>query len=524
MFKKWWFWVIVVVVLFVIVGTCTSPESEKVTEEIPSYSIAEINDISYGNVKRFEYNVVIPEEVTPEQMKLVVKDVVDKAKKGEKFNAIVVMMYDYPEYIGYGYTLGRVVFAPDGDWSKADTVEAGDYNKMKFGWLELRNKDWTKRLTKKEVEIWKTWQDKAEEESKSSELLDEDEITKWVAQKFGISPDDVTNILIKQSEWLSSNITIEKSTEDTQEDSKFNQLFEEGKKLIEEDHLTDGISKLLEAKKIKSNEEINKLLEDAYFERGEYFFNQKEYEKAKADLSKVSPKSENYTKAKELLDEIENMYVEQILKEYEDAINKKDYTTAVSKVKELEKNYPNYPELWKYKKDIFDLLFDIALSETKKDNLDSAKIYVNQCLSIYPTSTKAKTLYTRIMMQYFEGSDSLLIAFGGFEYKHSIGYSNAPTGYKFACFYIAVKNISPSTIHVNPNYLTLVDSKGYAYGYSSATFEFSTYFDAVDLPPESKNAGWIAFQIREDGKPIKIIYDDKFTPEIQIDVTDEYWD
>jgi len=203
MFKKWWFWVIVVVALFVIVGTCTSPEPEKVSEKIPSYSIAKIKDISYGNVKRFEYHVVIPDEVTPEQMKLVVKDVVDKAKKEEKFNAIVVMMYDYPEYIDHGYTLGRAVFAPDGDWSKADTVEAGDYSKMEFNWVDLRNKDWSKRLTKKEVEIWKTWQDKyAKEESKSSELPDEKEITKWVAQKFGISEDDVMKVMIKQTEWM----------------------------------------------------------------------------------------------------------------------------------------------------------------------------------------------------------------------------------------------------------------------------------------------------------------------------------
>jgi hypothetical protein len=40
----------------------------------------------------------------------------------ESFNAFNIFYYDYEEYIGHGYVLGKAVYAPGDDWGKADTA------------------------------------------------------------------------------------------------------------------------------------------------------------------------------------------------------------------------------------------------------------------------------------------------------------------------------------------------------------------------------------------------------------------
>ena len=71
------------------------------------------------------------------------------------------------------------------------------------------------------------------------------------------------------------------------ENSDFNSLFNEGVRLIEENHLSAGIEKLLEAKKINTNPELENILNKAYFERGEYFFQNNEFEKALRDFESM---------------------------------------------------------------------------------------------------------------------------------------------------------------------------------------------------------------------------------------------
>ncbi len=83
--------------------------------------------------------------------------------------------------------------------------------------------------------------------------------------------------------------------------TEFQKLFEEGVQRIEENHLTDGIQLLLEAKKIKTTPEIEKILNDAYFERGEYFFQNNDFEKSMRDFENMTVLTPN---AKKMIDQM----------------------------------------------------------------------------------------------------------------------------------------------------------------------------------------------------------------------------
>ena len=69
--------------------------------------------------------------------------------------------------------------------------------------------------------------------------------------------------------------------------TEFKKLYEKATKLIEKNQLTDGINLLLQAKEINSTPEIDAILNKAYFERGEYFFQNDNYEKAFSDFESM---------------------------------------------------------------------------------------------------------------------------------------------------------------------------------------------------------------------------------------------
>ena len=165
------------------------------------YHIAKLEDISFSNIKRYRISAVIEEQVTPEQMKSVAKAIVEGFKKDHEFNTLVVFLYDYDEYVGDIYTLGRVIYAPDGDFAKAKYVETGDYSKMSYS-FELMNKDWSLRLTPDEVKVWKAWQDAYF----AQQNPDEEKITAEIAKKFGLTTDQVNSILTKQTLWTVSDL------------------------------------------------------------------------------------------------------------------------------------------------------------------------------------------------------------------------------------------------------------------------------------------------------------------------------
>jgi energy-converting hydrogenase A subunit M len=72
--------------------------------------------------------------------------------------------------------------------------------KYKF---ELKEKDWSKRLTEEEVGILAAWNEEYDlQEKQSSDLPKDEDIHKKIAEKYNISMEDVKKILMKQLGWM----------------------------------------------------------------------------------------------------------------------------------------------------------------------------------------------------------------------------------------------------------------------------------------------------------------------------------
>ena len=161
---------------------------------LQDYRVIDMVPMHVGGAKRYEHRIVVDEKVTTKQLKDIADEVIKKAKGSDPFNAIVINFYDYEDYAGSSPTLGKVEYAPYGDWSKAGEVKTGDYSSMKATY-KLLEKDWNNRLTQEEVEIYRAWKDRIEEG------MDEDEAIEEVAGQHSISVEEVNNTLIKQMNW-----------------------------------------------------------------------------------------------------------------------------------------------------------------------------------------------------------------------------------------------------------------------------------------------------------------------------------
>lgn len=177
------------------------------TIDIPTYSIEMIDDVSFTNVKRYVYQVVIKEKTNIEQLQYLSEIIVNIAKDKTPFNALAIHYYDNPVYIGHGCTLGDATFTPDGDWAKANTVPTGSYDRMKFVY-ELLEKDWNKQLSEEEVKIFKDWYLEYDKEynrlssSGSTDLPNEDKIDKIIAKKYSKTKEDIYEIMLRHLTWI----------------------------------------------------------------------------------------------------------------------------------------------------------------------------------------------------------------------------------------------------------------------------------------------------------------------------------
>lgn len=205
--------IILIISLILTISACggekVSQDEVKQEDSISTdieYEVVEKNEFHIPNAKRYSWEVVVKEKVNAEQLEELSKEIIEIAKKETKFNSISVGFYDREEYIGTGFTLGKVEYAPEGDWGKANTVKTGEYDKMDYNY-SLMEKDWDKQLVKEEVKIYKAWKDLYEEKDTGSDLPDEDEINEEIASQFNISKDEVSEIMLKQITWQFDNIS-----------------------------------------------------------------------------------------------------------------------------------------------------------------------------------------------------------------------------------------------------------------------------------------------------------------------------
>lgn len=104
-------------------GTSYEPSPDN---GVPSYEIISIEDASIGKTVRTVVRVNYKAYTTrPGFHELVAKDVVKKITEKQEVNAIAVFFYRGPT-AEHTY-LGKVVWAPHGDWSEASNAVTGNY-------------------------------------------------------------------------------------------------------------------------------------------------------------------------------------------------------------------------------------------------------------------------------------------------------------------------------------------------------------------------------------------------------------
>lgn len=128
---------VVVIVVVAIFAGCVEEPQDKVAQDkiaIPMYQIVEQEDISIYNTVRVSFRVVVPSNITEQEIKDVAGYVVKKATKSQDVNAINIFMYDRIEDAYGRYTVAVVEWAPYGVWARADEVETGDYSKHQLSY------------------------------------------------------------------------------------------------------------------------------------------------------------------------------------------------------------------------------------------------------------------------------------------------------------------------------------------------------------------------------------------------------
>ena len=107
-----------------------APTQSPTTEVIPPYRVVATEDVSFGITVRLVVRAVTDFPITKAQAQAIMDEIIEQISSENRLNALTVFLYDYEELVSGGVaTLGSAVFAPDGEWRKADEVDAGDYDR-----------------------------------------------------------------------------------------------------------------------------------------------------------------------------------------------------------------------------------------------------------------------------------------------------------------------------------------------------------------------------------------------------------
>jgi hypothetical protein len=154
-----------------------------------------------GSFDRLLVDVVVKEPASVDQLKAIGHKLVEDAKARYKFRGLIIDFYDYPEFVGKGITLGKIIYAPRGEIAADMSVKPGDFAKMIYSY-DLKKKDWSKRLTSDEVGIWAQWSDYLLAKRKANDTRSEEVICAEFASTNNIPAQKVAEISFKYTAWL----------------------------------------------------------------------------------------------------------------------------------------------------------------------------------------------------------------------------------------------------------------------------------------------------------------------------------
>lgn len=168
-----------------------------INSNLSSYSISDIQNLPL-NIRK-EYRIILPMNISKEQaMSTIIQLVLDKTKENLDIDAIVVFAYERESQINGVYTLAKLEWCPNGNWGGVDSYIASTNDRTDYKFVfDLRDKLGQSRKinrpTEKEFEIYEY----VEKELWKDVTTDEEIILKRVANKYGLSVNELREICIK---------------------------------------------------------------------------------------------------------------------------------------------------------------------------------------------------------------------------------------------------------------------------------------------------------------------------------------
>ncbi len=100
--------------------------------DAPEHTIVEVYDTSFGLTRRLSYRIQLPERYSEAQAQIIAESIVEaKHRHDNLVNALYLYFY-FPGSDPYSYADGAIVWAPEGDWSRAMYVQTGEYDSFRF--------------------------------------------------------------------------------------------------------------------------------------------------------------------------------------------------------------------------------------------------------------------------------------------------------------------------------------------------------------------------------------------------------
>lgn len=161
------------------------------TVPLPSYTILEEEDISFGTTVRISLRIVVGEGTSKAQLGALGDALAEQYRESHEYHAFNIFFYHFPQLSQDYASLGSWDDSPYGDWSRANEVDRGDYSSHRPN-DETREKDWSLLPTGRQVDLYVSFQETyTAMDTDPMELPSDDDVLAAVAQKEGVTAAEV---------------------------------------------------------------------------------------------------------------------------------------------------------------------------------------------------------------------------------------------------------------------------------------------------------------------------------------------
>lgn len=158
-----------------------------------NYEVVNKDDVSIAIAKRLRVDVVINSNpATKKYIKVLSEKLVNDFK--QETDAIAIFYYFDKDQVGYGYTLAKATWAPNGKWEEANLKK--NY-KLTYDFKDIVDKKRTNEPTEEEKEISSAMRDLWYKMMEKNDMVTDEDVAKVLAPKYGKTVEEMIEIRIK---------------------------------------------------------------------------------------------------------------------------------------------------------------------------------------------------------------------------------------------------------------------------------------------------------------------------------------